>query len=101
MGTKNAACDFDSISAESGFEAFNQLFGASWWRGFAKAGAASLARVSIEGKLGDDQGLSADIEQRPIHFALVIAKDTQVDDFLDQGLYLGLAITLPHTKQYQ
>src|SRR5579885_63021 len=101
MRTKNAALNLDTVGSKGGFEAFNQLFGYSWWRGIDKAGAASLTRVSIESELRDNQSLSADVEQRTVHFAFLVAKDPQVDNFLNQDLYLGLAISLSYAKQYQ
>src|SRR5690349_8218543 len=101
MRTKNAALNLDAIGGNGGFEAFNQFFGYSWWGGFDKTGATTFARIGIEGELRDDQSLPIDIEQRPVHFAFIIAKDPQVDNFLHQGLYLGLAIIMPHAQQYQ
>src|SRR2546422_10076422 len=83
------------------FKSFDQRFGNGWRGGVGKAGAASLAYIGIEGKLGDDEHLSANIEKRTIHLAFIVSKDAQMDNFISQNLYLNLAIVLSYSKQHQ
>jgi hypothetical protein len=72
-----------------------------WRRGIGKAGATPPARISVEGELRDDQHFAANIEKGTVHLALIVTKDTQIDNFISQGLDLNLAIVLPYSKQYQ
>ena len=48
-----------------------------------------------------DFDIPADIQQRTVHLALIVSKDTQVDNFISQKLYLNLAIVLSYSKKHQ
>ena len=52
--------------------------GARGWGGLDKAGAAALATVAVQGKLGDGEYAAADVEDRAIHLALVVGEDAQM-----------------------
>src|SRR5437660_12608165 len=79
--TENAARHFQSIGSNSFLEALDQRLCYSGGSSSGKTGTATPARISVEGELRDDKGLAADVEQRAVHFARVVFKDAQVDDF--------------------
>jgi MFS family permease len=51
------------------------------WRGPEKTGPALAAGVAIKSELGDGEDGAADIEQRAVHFALLVVEDSEVHDF--------------------
>src|SRR6266700_5060331 len=95
--SKYPTCDSKSIASKNFLEMFNESFCNYWRRGIHKAGAASPAHISVEGKLRNDQHFAANIEQGAVHLAFIVAKDTQVDNFISQGLDLNLTITLAYS----
>ncbi len=101
ISTKYPTGDSKPITSKSFLEMLKEGFCNCWRRGIGKTGAASPARISVEGELRDDQHFAANIEQGAVHLALIVAKDTQVDNFISQGLDLNLAITLSYSQQDQ
>jgi hypothetical protein len=59
---EDAASDGDAVGSEGGFEAFDKGFGDGWRGGIGEAGPPTLASIGVEGELGDDQNLPADIK---------------------------------------
>jgi hypothetical protein len=101
ISTKYPTGDRKPIASERILEALKEGFCDYWRSGICKAGAAALACIGIEGELRDDQHSSANIEKGAVHLALIVAKDTQIDNFISQGLALNLVIVLPYSKEYQ
>jgi hypothetical protein len=99
--TKDPTCDSKPITSKSFLEMLKEGFCNYWRRGVCKAGATPPARISVEGELRDDQHFAANIEQRAVHPALVVAKDAQIDNFVSQGLDLNLAVALSYSQQHQ
>src|SRR5260370_33017331 len=99
--TKNPTCDSKPIASKSILEELKETFCNYWRRGIGKTGTAASAHISIERELRDDQHFAANIEQRAVHLAFIVAKDAQVDNFISQGLDLNLAIAPPYSQQYQ
>src|SRR2546421_5849826 len=98
---KNSPLHLETISSQCHIEALHQRFSHCRRRGICKAGATSPTHISVEGELRDDQNFAANIEQRAVHLAFIVAKDTQVDYLISQSLYLKLAILLPDSEQNQ
>ncbi len=101
ISTKNPAGDSKPIAGKRLLEMLKEGFCNCWRCRIRKAGSPAPARIGIEGELRDDQNFSANIEKRAVHLAFIVAKDTQVDYLISQGLYLKLAILLPDSEQYQ
>src|SRR5947209_5706616 len=99
--TENPTCDSKPIANESFLEMLNEGFCNYGRRRIRKAGSPASTRIGIEGELRDDQDLSTNIEQRAVHLAFIVTKDTQVDNFINQSLYLKLAILLTDSEQNQ
>src|SRR5260370_2505542 len=99
--SKNPTCDSKPIASKSILEMLKEGFCDYRRRSIGKAGTAAPARISIQRELRDDQDFSTNIEKRTVHLALIVTEDTQIDNFISQGLYLNLAIVLPYSKQYQ
>ena len=51
-----------------------------------------MAGIAVQGELGNDQHLPSLVEEGVIEFALVIFKDTQVDDLVGQVADVGFRI---------
>jgi PAS domain S-box-containing protein len=64
-----------------------------------KAGPSALAAVSVERELGDDQGLSANIQDRKVGLALGVGKDPQIGDFVGQPVGFGPPIVVTRSDQ--
>jgi len=101
MSTKNPTGDSKAVAGKSILEMLEEGFGNYGRRSICEAGTAAPARVGIESELRDDQNFSTNSEKRAVHLAFIVAKDTQMDNFISQGLYLNLAIVPPHAKKYQ
>src|SRR6266481_9848668 len=99
--TKDPTCDSKPIIGKSFLEMLKEGFCNYWRRGIGKAGTASPAGISIQRELRDDQHFSTNIEKGTVHLALIVTKDTQIDNFISQGLYLNLAIVLSYSQQHQ
>src|SRR2546421_5092501 len=101
ISTENPTCDSKPIAGKRFLEVLNEGFCNCRRRGIRKAGTATPARIGIEGELRDDQNFSTNIEQRAVHLAFIVTKDAQVSNFVNQSLYLKLAILLPDSEQNQ
>ncbi|SRR5579875_717757 len=99
--TKYPTCNSKPITSKNFLEMLDESLCNDWRRGIGKAGAASPASIGVEGELRDDQHFAANIEQRTVHLAFIVAEDAQVDNFISQGLDLNLAITLAYSQQDQ
>src|SRR5207244_6882737 len=93
---KHTAFYFQPIGSNRILKSFNQWLGDGRRSGPGKARAPPPAHISIERELGDNQNFSSNIQERAVHLALVVAKDTQVDNFISQILYLNFAIVLSY-----
>src|SRR5215469_5147694 len=83
---EDAACDLQPIRGYCIPKTFAEGLGDFRRRRIRKTRTPSPAYICIERKLRDDQHFSTNIEQRTVHLALIIAKDTQVGNFISQGL---------------
>src|SRR5436190_13025388 len=101
ISTKYSTGDNKPITSNNFLEMLNESFRNDWRRGICKAGSTSPASICVEGKLGDNQHLAANIEQRAVHLAFVILEDTQVYYFIDHYLDLRLAVPLSHSQQHK
>jgi hypothetical protein len=101
MSAKDPTGDSKAIAGKSILEMLEEGFRNYGRRGICKAGTAAPARAGIESELRDDQHFSTNSEKRAVHLAFIVAKDTQMDNFISQGLYLNLAIIPPYAKKYQ
>src|SRR5258708_17411975 len=95
ISTKNPTCDSKPIASKSILEMLKEGFCNYRGRSIGKAGTASPARISIQRELRDDQDFSTNIKKRTVHLAFIVTKDTQIDNFISQSLYLHLAIVPP------
>src|SRR5579864_261944 len=98
MRSKNTTFDFHIIRGEGCFEMFYERFRECWRRSICKAGTATFADIRVQGKLGNDEGFTANIEQGTVHLSLVVSENAQVGNFLYKWLYLCLAIALPDAE---
>jgi hypothetical protein len=60
-----------------------------------------LAAISPEGKLGDHQQTAAQFQERPIHLALLVSEDPQVDNLLCQVGGIPRPILAPYPEENQ
>src|SRR6266566_10030389 len=98
---KNSPLHLETISSQCRIEALHQRFSHCRRRRICKAGSPPSARIGIKGELRDDQNFSTNIEQRAVHLAFIVTKDTQIDYLINQSLYLKLAILLTDSEQNQ
>lgn len=54
--------------------------------GIGISGPSSLAAVSVESKLRDNKHFFTEIQQRTVHFPLIVIKDPQIGDLVDHPL---------------
>jgi hypothetical protein len=101
MSAKDPTGDSKPIASKSILEMFKEGFRNYGRRSICKAGTAAPARVGIESELRDYQNFSTNREKRAVHLAFIVAKDTQMDNFISQGLYLNLTIVPPYAKKDQ
>ncbi len=66
-----------------------------------KLGPPALTAVPQEGELADDEHSAADVEQRAVHFSVVVWKDPQADDLAGQINDVLLRVPLGHSEQDQ
>src|SRR5215469_11422760 len=92
ISTKYPTCDSKPIASKGFLEARKEGFCDYWRSSIRKTGASTFARIGIERELRDNQNFSIDIKKRAVHLALFVAKDTQIDNFISQHLYLNLAV---------
>ena len=64
-----------------------------------KDGAAALGAVAQQGELGDHQHAAAGFRQGPVHLALVILEDAQVNDLVGQPVGINFGVAIGHAQQ--
>lgn len=82
MGLKNSGFDRDAQSFRSLNELFVEGFAKFGRRGLNEAWAALPASVSVESELRDGEQRAAHVEQREVHFSLLVVEDPEPDDFV-------------------
>src|SRR5580704_12398131 len=70
-------------------------------RGLNEAWAPLAACVAVERKLRDGKNRAADVEQRTVHFALLIVEYTQVCDFFRHNRCRGSRVFAPDGYEHE
>lgn len=68
---------------------------------FVKTGAAAIRRPAKQGELRYQQHGSAHIDERPIHFPVLVGKNTQGSDLFYEIPAIRLAVAFRHAQQYE
>jgi len=79
-GLKNAGLDCDCALPAEVDELVVQLARQLGRCRLVPGGAAAFAAVAVQGELGDDQQLAADIDERTVHHPVRIIEDAQMQD---------------------
>src|SRR6266436_2246791 len=74
-GLKNSCGYADSQPAQRCIKLLIQCRGFVWWRRGNKAGPPLPARITVQRKLRNDQRGALNLQQRPVHLALVVLEN--------------------------
>ena len=64
-----------------------------------EVGSSALSAVSQKGKLGNDQNASPGVQKGKAHFALVVFKNAQVNNFVTEPLQILSGVALFHSQE--
>lgn len=92
MSLELAAGSFNTSVFDCVDELVIQYFGMIWKGSGGITGATSLAAVTIESELGDNQHGASGIDEGAVHLAFVIFKDPEGDDLFCQPFDLFLTV---------
>jgi len=79
--------------------ATHQWLGHFRGRSLSETGAPALTRITVQSELGDEQDLTAYIQDRTVELAFFIGEDAQVGDFIGHPSRLCLTIAFADAKQ--
>ena len=86
MGLKAAGGNLEVRVAESLREALVKPIGLDRRCGVGKRRPVAFTKVTVEGKLRNDEDFASDIEDGSIHFTLMVLENTQTLDLVGQRL---------------
>ncbi len=68
--------------------------------GPVEAGSPALRDVTVEGELGNHQDAASDVLHGAVHVALLVLKDPQVGNFVQQFVQIIVGISLFDPEEY-
>ena len=93
---KDSGCDAYSERLQGADKFFVERSALLRRCGVNEAGPALAARVAVERELRNGEYCAAHLQQRAIHFALIIAENAQVHDFFGRGCGRSWRIVSSH-----
>ena len=86
MSARNRPVATGTPSCERGDHRVDERLGVLGPCGLDPARAAALEGVAVERELADDEHAAADVDDRPVHHAVVVVEDAQAGDLVGQPL---------------
>ena len=76
-----------------------QSFGQLGRSGIGERGASPLSAIAQQSELADNQGGSTDIDQRAVHFLLIVLEDSQFHGFMGQPSGILVRVVMSNANQ--